>query len=135
MSHDQFGGRMITCQTYTFREDGKHTLNLTLPCFSGSAPDKNDEDFYAAARMNRFYGKTAEKLYEYARSFMDPNLKRLTFICRTDTDFADDGTIVVTLELTLRRLHENFGCPTLRRRLVHRWRDGVLTEKPYAADL
>ena len=50
---------MITCQTYTFREDGKHTLNLTLPCFSGSTPDKNDEDFYAAARMNRFYGKTA----------------------------------------------------------------------------
>ena len=122
---------MITCQTYTFREDGKHALSLNLPCFSGSCGDagSSDEDFYAAARMNRFYGHTANELYRYAQSFHDENVRRMTFLCRTDTEFSDDGTIVVTLNLTLRRLFAGESCPTLRKCLVHRWRDGVLIGK------
>ena len=123
---------MITCQTYTFREDGRHTLSLTLPCFSGigTGEDGCDEDFYAAARMNRFYGHTADELYRYARSFFGENVRRLTFLCRTDTVISEGGIIKVTLNLTLRRTLEHESCPTLTKQLIHFWHGGVLLKKP-----
>ena len=119
---------MITCKTYTFREDEKRTLSLTLPCFSGIGEDEKneDKDFYAAARMNRFYGHAANELYEYAKSFFDEDLRRMSFLCHTETEFSDDGIITVTLRLTLHRLHSKEKFPTLRKSLVHRWKDGVL---------
>ena len=119
---------MITCQTYTFREDGRQTISLTLPCFSGIGSSESDcvDDFYAAARMNRFYGHTANEIYRYAMSFSDSDVRRMTFICRTDASIADDGTVKVTLTLTLRRVLANESCPTLTKQLTHYWRDGLL---------
>ena len=120
---------MISGQTYTFREEGRRTIDLTLPCFSGSDDGKHSEDFYAAARMNRFYSHTADELYRYASSIPAEGVRRLTFVCRTDTEFTDDGVILVRLNLSIRRLLAKESCPAIQKYLIHSWRSGMLTHK------
>ena len=79
--------------------------------------------------MNRFYSHTADELYRYAHSIPDEGIRRLTFVCRTETEFTDDGIIVVKLNLSMRRIFTKESCPALQKCLIHCWRGGMLTGK------
>ena len=92
---------------YTVTAGGNMTL--TLPCFFG------EED---ACRMNRFYDAAMAELYGMT---LTENERRAGFFCRFAAD-EDDGIVTVRLELTYRRP----GAPSVRKTVVHRWRDGFL---------
>ena len=119
---------MINCLIHTIREEGKRTIALTIPCFSGKDDGNTDRDFYAAARMNRFYSHAADELYRYSSTIPEEGLRRLTFICRTSAEFTEDGIIEVRMTLSLCRLPIKGRCPAVQKCLMHRWRGGILTK-------
>lgn len=115
---------MLEYTEYEVRAEGKRELRLILPCFSGDFT-KNCREFYNAARMNRFYSAAADRMYEYAMSFSDEDVRRMIFLCCSYVEI-DESAVNVTLELSLRRVYYRGSCPTMRKSIVHRWADGIL---------
>lgn len=111
---------MLNYTEYEIKTEGKREIRLILPCFYGEK-----SEFYHAKRMNSFYSTAADRIYEYALSFSPEDVRRMSFLCFTCVD-AEESAITVTLDLSLRRIMYAGSCPTLRKQLVHSWKNGVL---------
>lgn len=112
---------------YVFEEirfDGRFSVILNLPCFIGDG-----SDFSSAARMNRFYEAAAGEMYRYAHSFPSDHVRRMSYLCCSCVEISEDEVVTVTMDLILRRLLIGESCPTLRKQLIHRWKNGVLMKK------
>lgn len=121
---------MLEHTKYEIIHEGKREIHIILPCFSCEISKKHRE-FDNAIRMNRFYSALGDRMYEYALSFSDENIRRMQFNCTysvlsSESSNAEDQIITVTLELSLRRFYYHNSCPTLRKQLKHIWKDGIL---------
>lgn len=115
---------MLEYTEYEVKSEGKREIRLILPCFAGELT-KNCREFYNAARMNRFYSAAADRMYEYAQSLSDEDMRRMMFLCCTCVEMEGDS-VTVTLNLSLRRVYYHGSCPTARKTIVHHWTDGIL---------
>ena len=86
-------------------------ISVTLPVFLGN------ED---ACRMNRFYEAALKELYAYGCELTKSD-RRTGFFCRPAVT-EEDGILTVSLCLTCRRS----GTPSVRKIVVHHWKDGYL---------
>ena len=96
---------------YTEFTAGNGRISLTLPVFSGG------DD---ACRMNGFYAAALDALWNYGTELTERD-RRTGFFCVTRAE-EENGILTVTLTLTCRRM----GDPSVRKTVVHRWRDGFL---------
>ena len=103
---------------YSISKDGARAYSLTLPCFS------DYEQFYEAARMNRFYAAVMRELYNFAENVCETQWRRVTYRCTYTVSECDCGKRV-DLILSLSRL----GKKTLRKTISHIWKSGYIVSE------
>jgi len=96
---------------YTEYTAGDGRCALTLPVFHG-------ED--AACRMNGFYKAALDTLWNYGSGLTEQD-RRCGFFCSPEI-LEENGILTVILHLTYRRP----GKPSLRKNVIHHWKDGYL---------
>ncbi len=103
---------------YSISKDGARAYSITLPCFS------DDEQFYNAIRMNRFYAGVMGELYRFAEKVCETQERRTAYRCTYSVYECDSGE-QVDLMLSLSRL----GKKTLRKTVSHVWKNGHIVSE------
>ncbi len=86
-------------------------MSVTVPVFHGAEE---------ACRMNLFYESALVELYRYGCELTEDD-RRAGFFCRPVIT-EEDEILTVSLQLTYRRSGE----PSVRKTVIHHWRDGYL---------
>ena len=87
-------------------------------------PVFSDQDESCVKRMNDFYLRTAEAMDSYAAELSVSVNERIAYICKSSVDMCEE-TAEVKLFLSLRRT----GHKTLRKYLIHTWKNGNVISK------
>ncbi len=103
---------------FTVNKEGARAYSFTLPCFS------DDERFYEAVRMNRFYSAVMDKLYSVGSFAVSGSERRIAYKCTYSIEECDGGERV-DLTVTLRRTGEK----TLRKYISHLWKGGYIVSE------
>jgi len=104
---------------------GALSYKIAVPCFSGE-----NDDFFIAARMNRFYSSALSEMYGYATASSNKNVRRRSYTCSFCIDERDVGTISVALIVAERLVpRDGSRSQTMRKEISHVWRDGVIIKK------
>jgi len=100
---------------YIISKNERHSICIILPVFSDT------HDYESSFKMNRFYSRIADVLWNYAVSLEDEKCRKSSFTCRHSVDPSDEG-ITVNLELSYSSVYGGSRYPTLRKNIFHTWK-------------
>ena len=104
---------------YSVIKDGARSYRFTLPCFS------DDDRFYDAIRMNRFYAAVMNKLYCVGEQLIRCDERRVSYMCMykvTENNQTKEVELIISLRYSNRKAD--------RRSIRHVWKNGyIVSEK------
>ncbi|MBE6626027.1 MAG: hypothetical protein E7628_02435 [Ruminococcaceae bacterium] len=103
---------------YSVINEGARMYRLTLPCFS------DDDRFYDAARMNRFYSAVMDRLCMIGESLKKSNERRTCYSCAykvTENGKNEEVELIISLRCSNRK--------AARKSIIHVWENGYIVSE------